>query len=143
MEFDTAILIPAGVLILWTMGVLIAMMVQRMRIFSQMKVDLGTSPPGKRGIDLERENPEIRDWAAHNYMHLMEQPTIFYAASALLAFGGYTGYDLVLCWLYVAIRMVHSVWQIRVNKVQPRAMIFLASSAVMLLIAVRALLSVL
>jgi hypothetical protein len=44
----------------------------------------GKHPAGSRGSDLEGERSE-RQWKSHNYMHLMEQPTIFYAVVLALA----------------------------------------------------------
>ena len=42
-------------------------------------VGRGGIPDGSRGADLEAKHPGSAHWPAHNYQHLMEQPTIFYA----------------------------------------------------------------
>ena len=52
-------------------------------------------------------------WKSHNYNHLMEQPTIFYAIAitlALMDFGG--GINYWLAWGYVGFRVVHSLVQV-------------------------------
>ena len=57
-------------------------------------------------------------WKSHNYNHLMEQPTIFYAIAltlALMDFGG--GINYWLAWGYVGLRIVHSLVQCTVNVV--------------------------
>ncbi len=141
---DKAMLIPAAVLVCWTMVMALWMLAHRAGTFTAMKTSLDKLPVGARGPDLwTRLPPGRNDWPAHNYMHLMEQPTVFYAACVILSIGGPTGYDHLLAWLYVLIRMVHSVYQARVNVVKIRAFLFIASTLVMVLLAVRSLLSVL
>lgn len=73
----------------------------------------------------------------------MEQPTLFYAATVILALSSYSPLDVALAWSFVGLRLVHSVYQATVNKVSVRGMLFGLSSLVMLVIAVRALLAVL
>jgi hypothetical protein len=68
-------------------------------------------------------------WKAHNYNHLTEQPTLFYAIAltlALLNFGG--GINLYLAWAYVALRVAHSLVQATSNVVRWRFYLFLAAS---------------
>ena len=45
----------------------------------QLGITLAKIPRGTRGADLEGNMPDEAHWQAHNYEHLMEQPTIFYA----------------------------------------------------------------
>ena len=82
-------------------------------------------------------------WKSHNYTHLMEQPTIFYPAVIILAIMGATGLDVGLAWAYVAIRIVHSLWQASVNRIPVRAALFFVSSFVLIALAVRALVATL
>ncbi len=82
--------------------------------------------------------PPVR-WKADNYNHLMEQPTLFYAVAltlALLGAGG--GLDATLAWLYVGLRVVHSLVQATVNAIMWRFFIFIAASVVLLVMTVRA-----
>ncbi len=61
-----------------------------------------TIPDGARGVDLEREKPGKTNWPAHNYQHLMEQPTIFYAiVFALVLMGFDHPINVYLAWGYV------------------------------------------
>jgi len=140
---DKAILIPAALLVCWTMVMAVWMLIDRAKVFKQAKINLADAPDGARSVDLKDRLPPNSDWPGHNYMHLMEQPTVYYAAIVFLSIGGPSGYDYGLAWAYLFLRVVHSIWQARFNKVMIRAAIFALSSMVMLLLSVRALLSVL
>ena len=84
---------------------------------------------GVRGADLEREDPGRRNWPAHNYVHLMEQPTIFYAiVIALILMGFDHPINVYLAWAYVGLRVVHSLIQATVNIVAYRFVVFTLSS---------------
>ncbi len=82
--------------------------------------------------------PSVR-WKADNYNHLFEQPTLFYPMVIVLALvPGTGGLDLGLAWTYVAMRVVHSVFQATVNQIRVRFAIFIASSLVLAAIVARA-----
>ena len=73
--------------------------------------------------------PDEVNWKAHNYQHLLEQPTIFYAVAivlALMEMGG--GINYVLAWAYVGFRVIHSLIQGTTNIVKYRFAFFLLSS---------------
>jgi hypothetical protein len=73
----------------------------------------------------------------------MEQPTLFYAVALTLAFVGQGGgLTAQLAWAYVALRIVHSLIQALVNKVEARFGVFMLASLVLLALAVRAALAV-
>ena len=83
-------------------------------------------------------------WKADNYNNLMEQPTLFYAVALVLALlDAGTGFNMVLAWLYVGVRALHSLVQAIVNVVLLRFALFMAASFVLLLMTVRAALVVL
>ena len=79
--------------------------------------------------------PRVR-WKADNYNHLMEQPTLFYATALTLALcGAGDGLSLWLAWAYVALRIVHSLWQALSNVILVRFAIFnLATLALVALV---------
>ncbi len=82
--------------------------------------------------------PQVR-WKADNYNNLLEQPTIFYAVALTLAFlGAGSGFNADLAWLYVVLRIAHSLVQALVNKVMIRFALFAAASIVLLIMALRA-----
>jgi len=86
-------------------------------------------PDGTRGSDLEAAKPGPRHWPAHNYQHLMEQPTIFYAiVFALILMGFDAPINVYLAWGYVGFRILHSIWQAATNVVRVRFILFLLST---------------
>jgi hypothetical protein len=94
---------------------------------------------GGRGANLEGVVPDEVNWKAHNYQHLMEQPTLFYAIALTLAFmdfGG--GINSWLAWGYVGLRIVHSLVQCTVNIVKYRLSLFVLSSLCLLSLTVHA-----
>jgi hypothetical protein len=89
----------------------------------------GRLPDGARGADVEWDHPGRANWPAHNYQHLMEQPTIFYAiVFALILMGFDASINVWLAWGYVGLRIVHSIVQSTVNIVRLRFTIFLLST---------------
>ena len=80
------------------------------------------------------------NWVSHNYTHLMEQPTIFYAAVAVLAIAGDTStVSLGAAWAYTGLRILHSLWQGLVNIVRVRIVIFTLSTIALWVLAIQAL----
>ena len=124
MEYSP-ILVPVVALVAWTLLIMLWMLVARMIEFRRLGVTVGKIPPGSRGVDLEGKATPSAQWKSHNYNHLMEQPTIFYAIAitlALMGFGG--GINYWLAWGYVGLRMLHSLVQCTVNIVAIRLPIF-------------------
>ncbi len=135
----TDILAPAAVLILWSMMVLFYMVVTRFKAFGDAGVTLGEAAPGSRYVDVEPNMPAKVNWVSHNYTHLVEQPTIFYAAIAVLAIAGDSSQlTLGLAWGYTAIRIVHSIWQIFINVLTGRVILFTLSTLCLLGLAINA-----
>jgi hypothetical protein len=135
------ILAPAALLVLWSLLVMSWMSVTRFGAVKQVPREKLRDLPrvGGRGQDLERVLPAPANWASHNYTHLMEQPTLFYAAVAILAIVGQgTGLNLILAWAYTILRIVHSLWQILVNTVRVRMLLFAASSGCLVILAINA-----
>jgi hypothetical protein len=140
---EAKMLAPAAVLVLWSLLMMFWMAQSRFSAFAKHGIDLSKAPPGGRGSALEGVLPDKVNWKAHNFTHLMEQPTIFYPAVVILAIMGATPIDVGLAWAYVGIRIVHSVWQSTVNRIPVRASLFFASSAFLFALAVRAVIATL
>lgn len=117
---DTSpLLAPVVALVAWSLVMLIWLAIARAPFVK------GRLPDGARGADVERAHPGKPNWPAHNYMHLMEQPTLFYAiVFALILMRLDVPINVYLAWCYVSLRVVHSIVQSTVNIVRLRFTIF-------------------
>ena len=123
------ILVPVVALVAWTLLVMLWMLVARMGEFRRLGVTFDNIPAGSRGVDLEGKAEASAQWKSHNYNHLMEQPTIFYAIALTLALMGMgQGINYWLAWGYVGFRVVHSLVQGTVNVVRYRLTLFSLAS---------------
>lgn len=136
-------LAPAAVLVLWTLIMLAWVAATRFSAMAKAGVDIKTAPPGGRGVNLDGVLPDSVQWKSHNYSHLVEQPTVFYATVVILTIMGAGALDVMLAWAYVAIRIVHSLWQSTVNRIPVRFSLFLLATACLLILAVRAVMATL
>ena len=139
---DTSILAPAAALVVWSIIMLFWMAGTRLPAMSKIGMDLSKAAPGGRGQDIDPHVSPSVAWKSHNYTHLMEQPTIFYATIMILAIsGGATSLSVSLAWGYTVLRVIHSIWQATVNTVAIRFVFFLLSSLCLTILAVQALLA--
>jgi hypothetical protein len=139
---DNSILAPAAVLVAWSLIMLLWMAGTRFPAIFKSGMDLKAAPPGGRGADLEAVLPANVNWKSHNYTHLMEQPTMFYAAVLILAVAGAATPMLVnFAWGYTILRIIHSVYQATINVVMVRFAIFVLATICLLVLAVHAVLA--
>lgn len=131
-------LAPAAVLIAWTLVMLVWMAGTRLPALRKLG-GLANAKPGGRGQNLEGVIDDRINWKAHNYAHLMEQPTLFYAASLIIALLGPSPTSIAAAWIYVALRIIHSVWQATVNVVAIRFVLFALSTIALIVLVIRAL----
>ena len=138
------ILKPLAVLAMWTMVMWVWMYATRIPAIN--KLPKPTEPgadAGWTGAMLEGLIPREIQWKAHNYNHLHEAPTVFYAvALALAMIGAGDGLNATIAWAYVVIRIVHSIWQATVNKVMPRFALFALSSLCLMALCLHLLIAV-
>lgn len=140
----TALLAPAAALILWTLLMLLWLGFTRFAAFKAANINIGKIPVGGRGQDLDGTLPSHVNWPSHNYTHLLEQPTLFYATVILLALMNQgTNSNIGLAWTYVVLRVAHSIWQARINTIPVRFMLFILSSVALLGLSVNALIAAL
>jgi hypothetical protein len=124
---------PVVSLVAWSWVMLAWMTVVRLRAMQAVDNPALTRKRGTRGADLEAVLPPSAQWPAHNYNHLMEQPTLFYAICLVLALTGVgRGIDLYLAWSYVLLRVLHSLVQATVNIVQIRFPLYSCASILLL-----------
>lgn len=130
------ILKPLIVLAGWTMVMWLWMYITRLPAMSAAKID-SKNLVGGTGQTLDAVLPAKTQWIAHNYNHLHEAPTVFYAVALVLAIIGQgDGFNACIAWAYVGLRIVHSLVQVISNRVIVRFGLFVLSSlALMMLIA--------
>lgn len=139
---NTLILAPAAALVIWSLIMLIWLAATRLPAMSKIGMDLKKAAPGGRGQDIDANVPPSVAWKSHNYAHLMEQPTIFYATVMILAIsGGATTTSVYLAWGYTGLRVIHSIWQATVNTVSIRFLFFMLSTVCLVILAVQAFLA--
>ena len=98
------------------------------RIPAMIAAKMKPDPNAPRGEQMAQLPASVR-WKADNYNHLMEQPTVFYAIVITLVLLGSSGDTAwVLAWSYVALRVVHSLTQALVNKIELRFLLFVLSN---------------
>jgi hypothetical protein len=130
------ILAPVVALVLWSFVMLVWLYATRIPAMRRLGLTYDPHRPSSEFLD--RLPPEAR-WKAENYSHLMEQPTLFYAVALTLAVLGLgNGLAAVLAWVYVGLRIAHSLVQAIVNAPALRFALFVASSATLLALALKA-----
>ena len=130
---------PVVALVAWTLVQMTWMAITRAAEFRRLGITRDSIPNGARGADLEGRADPRAQWKAHNYMHLMEQPTIFYAiVFALVLMGFDAPINVWLAWGYVALRIAHSIFQSTVNIVRYRLVLFGSASFCLLGLTVHA-----
>jgi hypothetical protein len=135
---NNAILGPVATLALWSMIMWVWMYATRLPAMRRAKIDTANLVGGT-GQNLENVLPPQVQWKAHNYNHLMEQPTVFYAVEIALAVGGMGGgLNAQIAWAYVALRIVHSLVQVTVNRVMWRFLVFALASIALIALCLHA-----
>ena len=118
------LLAPLVALVAWTLIVMVWMAFTRLPAMKKAGIDV-TKLVGGRGANLEGVIPDQVQWKSHNYTHLLEQPTIFYAIVLTLAMMGMNQpINVYLAWGYVAFRILHSMIQCTSNIVRFRFPLF-------------------
>jgi hypothetical protein len=133
-----AILAPVVALVAWSLFMMAWMYAVRFPAMRRKGISLKGRVGSKTGA-LDGVVEDHVNWKAHNYNHLMEQPTLFYAIAltlALLGHGG--GINLTLAWGYVLFRICHSIVQATVNVVTIRLLFFALASFCLLGLTVHA-----
>ncbi len=125
--YDHGLILPVLALVAWSLVIWALMVTTRVAVMRRHKIH-----PQKAQRTRTFEAPGKSMWIADNYNHLMEQPTIFYAAALAAQLAGETGPITVgLAWAYVVIRILHSLLQTTTNIVMQRFYLFILSTLVL------------
>ena len=128
------IMTPVLALIVWTFAIWCWMYATRIPAIRAARLDVNKI---KRKDDLDGLPIGVQQ-IADNYNHLHEQPTVFYALAIYSHLVGVAdGVNVALAWLFVAIRIAHSIVQCTSNVVVVRFGIFTAATVVLMIIAAR------
>ncbi|NJM50958.1 MAG: MAPEG family protein [Sphingomonadales bacterium] len=143
---QSAILGPLVALAAWTMILWLWMYATRLPAMKRAGID-GTKMVGTTGKalrdDLVAKGEEKASWVADNYNHLHEAPTIFYAICLTLAFIGQgDGINATIAWIYVILRVIHSLMQIFGNIILLRFAAFSLSSLALIALVLHAAMAV-
>lgn len=131
-----SVLAPVVTLVLWSM--VMWLWLYATRIPAMLKARTRLDPRLPKEEMLGGLPPRVR-WKADNYNHLMEQPTLFYAAALTLAVAGAgEGLNAWIAWAYVGLRVLHSLIQATVNVIIVRFTVFMFASVVLVVLALRA-----
>jgi hypothetical protein len=143
---NSAILQPVVALAAWTMLIWIWMYATRLPAMGRAGIDaknmVGSTGGGLRN-DLMAKGEDRASWVADNYNHLHEAPTIFYAVSLVLAMVGQgDNLNATIAWVYVGLRIAHSLLQILSNRVIVRFVLFALSTVALMMLVVHAAMTV-
>jgi hypothetical protein len=131
-------LTPVLALIVWTLLIWVLLYARRIPAMKAARIspDSAKSPDG----DWKGKMPIKAEAPAHNYNHLLEQPTIFYALMFYLVLTSQMSSILYyLAWGYVGLRVVHSFIQSSAGPVMARFIVFTLSTLVLMAMVVLAL----
>jgi hypothetical protein len=132
----SSILAPLVALVLWSFVMWAWLYATRIPAVTKGRI---VYDPRRPAEEFHAQLPAQVRWKADNYNNLMEQPTLFYAVTLTLALlGAGEGLNTGLAWLYVGLRIAHSLVQAIINVVMLRFAIFVAASLVLLAMSVRA-----
>lgn len=121
-----AIFLPVASLALWTLTVLLLIPIARIRasVAGQVEVD-----DFKHG-ESERVPAHVR-LPNRVFMNLLEVPVLFYVACVVAFVSQHVdGLLMTLAWLYVALRLAHSLIYLSYNHVIHRLSVFALSNGV-------------
>jgi hypothetical protein len=124
--YEHGMITPVVALVIWSLIMLIWLYATRIPAMSKARVKPGEATKA------QMEALPVAN-VANNYNHLMEQPTLFYAICFALQFLDQANdINIGLAWLYVAIRVIHSIVQATVNIILIRFSIFIIASLVLM-----------
>jgi len=125
---SSTVLYPVFALALWTSLVLLQIPIARFRSAFKREVVANDFKYGESSsVPLHVIIPN------RNYMNLLELPVLFYVVCLLIYVTGITSSNMVtVAWVYVALRVVHSLIHLSYNHVVHRLVAFAVSNLVLI-----------
>lgn len=111
-------------MVLLTLAVGAALLLTRVRELQRKRMHPQAALADSARMSTQLENVQVAD----NFRNLFEVPVLFFALAAIALATGYVpDWLVVCCWIYVALRALHSLIHCTYNKVYHRLAAFLAS----------------
>jgi len=124
------IILPTFALFLLTAVVLVKMFLTRVNCIKKGEIDPRYFKMYSGDVDL----PKKAVYTTRNFTNLFEAPTLFYVLSAFILITQKLDMILLaLAWVYVALRVLHTVIHITKNKIMPRLVLYGVSWVVLLI----------
>ncbi len=126
-----------GMTIIWPTIALVGLIfIVFLTMFATRAGHIRANPPGRdtfaSGESAMRYFEPV-EMPANNYRNLFEMPVLYFALVPLLLITNQDNWiQVILAWIYVALRAVHSFVHIGPKLVPVRALLFVASAAVLL-----------
>jgi hypothetical protein len=128
-----AIFRPVGVLAMWTLLVYLLIGISRLRAVRGRRV----SPKAFLYGESAEVPPDVR-LPNRNLMNLLEAPVLFYLVCLCLYITHHVTRGVVtLAWVYVGLRLAHSLIHLTTNRVTQRLLAFAASNFVLVALWIR------
>lgn len=123
---EAQLLQPMLGLVIWSFVMWGWMYATRIPAIAKMKMRLDPCAPN--GEQMSKLPPNVR-WKADNYNHLLEQPILFYVVVfALITLNDFREVNLYCAWAYVFLRVIHSLVQALINRIELRFALFVLSN---------------
>lgn len=133
-------LLPIITLILWTLFMLIWLYLKRIPAMQKAKIN----PDDYKLKGATNMLPSDARAVADNYNHLHESPTLFYALALVIHIANLTNQIfIILAWIYVALRIIHSLIQANQGRVIYRFSCFILSNIALGIMAIQAFINLL
>ena len=130
MNTSLAIFGPVFTLGFWTFIVLNILGLARIRAGAKMQIR-----PEDFKLGESESVPERVRLPNRNYMNLLELPVLFYAVSIVAYITGTATATMVaVAWIFVGLRIVHSVIHLSTNNVMQRLYVFVAGNTALLVL---------
>lgn len=138
MNTSLAIFGPVFALAFWTFIVLNVLGVRRIGAGAKRQVR-----PDDFRLGESDQVPERVRIANRNYMNLLELPVLFYAVSVIVfVTGSVTSAIVATAWVFVVLRIAHSLIHLTTNDVMHRLYVFVAGNTALLVMWILAALSI-
>ena len=123
---DKLLILAIAAQVLLTLGILVWMAFERVPRVARGEIAV-------KDIAVERQGYPLRArLLSNNFDNQFQLPVLFYVAALLLLWSGGAGWvELVLAWLFVALRYAHAAVHVTTNRVYRRFFIYTAGLVVL------------